>query len=239
MKLNQRVFFASAVLTIGLTTAGLVLANPGAAVCALIERSGLTALEHGIYVESELTASEQDETRALVASGKDRIGQMFGPPVGKPIIVFFQNEDVFWPIKLNRYGSTHFIGKRACVMIGPEGRGVDVVAHEIMHSELFARVGYWRRFVSVPVWLDEGIAMQVDHRSAYDLPPDQQMESVRVRRLESARQFFVHDEDALTRHYAAAKSEVSRWLGEVGHGSLYDRLERLRTGEPLDRIMAR
>ena len=86
-------------------------------------------------------------------------------------------------------------------------------------------------------WLDEGIAMQVDHRPAYDLPPDQKIESAGVRSLETAREFFVNDEARLTLHYAAAKAEVSLWLGVAGHRTLYERLERLRRGESLDEIM--
>jgi hypothetical protein len=152
---------------------------------------------------------------------------------------FLQDSKVFWPLHFNDYASSHFIGSRACIVVGPKGRNVDVVAHELMHAELFERVGYWHRFTEIPAWFDEGVAMQVDFRPRYSVP--EQKGSLGgtgfVRDLKSYRQFFRGDGEQLTQHYAAAKAEVARWLTNVGRHELYERFERIRAGEGFNAVV--
>ncbi|MBC7756718.1 MAG: hypothetical protein H7Z20_08815 [Bdellovibrio sp.] len=80
--------------------------------------------------------------------------------------------------------------------------------------------------------------MQVDYRSRYELPKNEPVDTAYVRRLESARQFFVPNDQQLTQNYAAAKLDVSRWLSEAGAQSLYQRLDRIRAGEPFAEAIA-
>ena len=209
MHLQKRAILAAVCAALGLGVATLVFAVPGPTACAVIGFSGLKSLLDGTLVDQETPTQQQVRVAGLLSTARGRIGSIFGTPRSKPIIVFFSNPDGFGPFKLNSFASTQFIGGRACVMVGPNGQNIDVVAHELMHVELFDRVGYWRRFTEVPVWFDEGIAMQVDYRSRYELPKNEPVDTAYVRRLESARQFFVPNDQQLTQNYAAAKLEVS------------------------------
>lgn len=47
------------------------------------------------------------------------------------------------------------------VVIGPDGFNEDVIAHELLHSELRTRL---KNKDKVPEWFDEGLATVVDHR---------------------------------------------------------------------------
>ena len=124
-------------------------------------------------------------------------------------------------------------------MVGPKGQNLDVVAHELMHAELFERVGFWGRFTQIPVWFDEGLAMQVDYRPRYVLSREASAQAKNVRTLESARDFFLQDGDLLTKNYAMAKAEVANWLDDVDRASVYDRLERIRAGESFNAVTQR
>jgi len=117
------------------------------------------------------------------------------------------------------------------MIVGPKGQNIDVVAHELMHAELFDRVGFWGRITEVPVWFDEGLAMQVDFRPKYLLPGGATPKTKTVTSLNAARDFFVSDDDLLTWNYSAAKIEVAQWLVQVGKDSVYNRLERIRAGD--------
>ncbi len=216
---------------------GLGVGMPEAAACALVDVSGLQPGADGILVEPGQSAQAQAEFADLLAGARARIGQTFGPPRARPIVVLRDSERAFGVLPLNAYGSTSFVGSRACVVIGPRGRNLDVIAHELMHAELFERVGSWRRFTSVPTWFDEGLAMQVDHRPAYDLPPD--ADTAFARGLRTERDFFASaSTDAqLTQRYAAAKAEVGRSLAAVGPSGVYARLERLRQGERFSDVL--
>ena len=134
-------------------------------------------------------------------------------------------------ICFNAYGSTQSIGSRTCVMVGPKGQNVDVVAHELMHAEIHHRVGYLAYFFQIPTWFNEGVAMQVDYRARYSLSPQDSQNTAYVRDLTASSNFYESDDQALTRNYASAKHEVASWLTKVGTTTLYSRLQRMRDGQ--------
>jgi len=199
------------------------LAKPGMAACGLIDlipRASATDVETG-----------------LVADARRRIHQSFGPPIAEPRIVFWDRRGLLGMLLLNEYGSMEVIGARACVFVGPKGRTADIVAHELMHAELFARVGAWAYLARIPTWFNEGLAMQVDHRERYLLPKGTDSEF--VRNATSAGDFFVGGDEELTRNYAAAKAQVARWVATVGASSVYGQLGRIQAGEPFDGLVAK
>ena len=239
MRIRKRTLLATCSAAIGFGVATLAVAVPGATACALVEVRGLDSLSDGTLVESGSSAQDRFGSLDLVSDARARIERTFGAPRAEPIVVFFQDPRLFWPLKLNAYGSTSFVGTRVCIMIGPKGRSLDVVAHELMHAELFERVGYWRKFTQIPAWFDEGVAMQVDFRPNYDLPKSEPVDTTYVRQLASARQFFQSNDEQLTRNYASAKAEVSHWIAGVGAESLYQRFERIRKGEQFNAALAK
>ncbi len=151
--------------------------------------------------------------------------------------MFFNHPDGLGPFRLNAYGSTQFIGSRACVLVGPKGQNVDVVAHELMHAEIHHRVGYLKRFLQLPTWFDEGVAMQVDYRPRYRLSPKDVQNADDVRGLTTFSKFFEGNEQAVVRNYAAAKFVVASWLSKVGPTSLYLHLRRMRDGESFAEVI--
>ena len=118
--------------------------------------------------------------------------------------------------------------------IGQQGQNVDVVAHELMHAEIAERVGFWNRATKLPVWFDEGLAMQVDFRHRYNLKAP--INTAYVKTLFSGREFFVADSNDLTQPYAAAKSEVNAWLSRNTSRSVYENLSELKHGASFDSI---
>lgn len=227
---------AVAVVVTGLATAAVAL--PGPAACAVVGLAGLHSLGDGLLTDSESTADQQGY-RQLVRDARERIGATFGAVESRPLIVFFNDASGLGPFRLNRYGSTQMIGSRACVMVGPAGQSIDVVAHELMHGEVHHRVGYRQRLLTVPTWFDEGVAMQVDYRGRYALSLQDATASDAdvVRDLTTGSRFFVENDEALTRHYAFAKAVIASWVERVGPAALYPRLERLRAGEPFDEVL--
>ena len=199
--------------------------------------AGLTASSYP-GVTACIVASEKGRfsitQKQLLQEARDRIENKFGPLKSKPTVVFFNERDSFWPLTLNEYGSTSFLGYKTCVMIGPKGQNIDVTAHELMHAEIEHRVGYWRRWIELPIWFNEGLAMQVDHRKRYNLPKG--TETSYVKKLNSISDFSVSDHNLLTNHYASAKSEVALWISKVGTGVLYDLLNSIKEGRSFESV---
>jgi len=223
--------FLMAMFAVVLATATtFAIALPSQTACLLIGVSDLHKLTDGSFAESK---SEVDQQRyaQLTRDARLRIESTFGPVESKPIILFFDQPDGFGPFRLNAYGSTQSIGSRTCVMVGPKGQNVDVVAHELMHAEIHHRVGYLAYFLQIPTWFNEGVAMQVDYRSQYSLSPQDTQNTAYVRDLTASANFYEGDDQALTRNYASAKHEVASWLSKLGTTTLYSRLQRMRDGQ--------
>lgn len=196
----------------------------------------LTRLSDGMLVSRSSNPDQQAVAQRLLSEAKGRIGDVFGEPKSVPVVVFFDSATSFWPFRLNEYGSTQFIGAKTCVLIGPKGRSVDVVAHELMHAEIADRVGVLAKFTDLPTWFDEGLAMQVDFRPEYDLANGASDDTKSVRALLSANEFIASDPRRLTHNYASAKAEVAAWTEQVGRASVYARLERMRRGEAFETV---
>jgi hypothetical protein len=236
--MRKRIILASIAAIIVLGTATLAFAFPGSTACALIEFSGLETLPDGTRIQTSSTNAERQAILEIQAQAKARIENIFGAPRAKPLMVLLNNPATVFTFKSNGYGSTFFVGPRVCVIIGPKGMNVDVVAHELLHAELSERVGPWRRFSEIPAWFDEGIAMQVDFRSRYD--SNQAVDATElasVQMLKTNDQFNVGNDEEITRHYARSKRAVAQWLEKIGRSNLYSRLERIRAGESLDSVL--
>ena len=226
-------------VSIGATAAlvaTIAFALPGSTSCALVGLAGLNALGDGVVTDSK-SAADHRRYIQLVHDARARIEATFGMPESKSIVVIFNRSDGLGPFKLNEYGSTQMVGSRACVMVGPKGQNIDVVAHELMHAELHYRVGPMQHFLQVPAWFDEGIAMQVDYRNRYLLSPQEAVNSDYVRALATASSFFSANDEALTRNYASAKAVVASWVMRVEPTTLYPRLLRLKSGESFAEVV--
>ncbi|MGP1684837.1 MAG: hypothetical protein ACTS8S_21140 [Giesbergeria sp.] len=200
------------------------------AACLLVGAADLHELPDGSLTDSTSVA-EQERYAQLTRESRERIASTFGEPRARPILVYFNDPNGLKYLKSNAFGTTHFIGPRACVMIGPKGQNIDVVSHELMHAEIHERVGYLGRFIKIPAWFDEGVAMQVDHRPQYDLSAEEMPAREAVRQLTSFSAFFSGDEKTVIANYAKARAVVHDWLAKVGAASLYERLDRMRKGE--------
>lgn len=237
MRLKVSTVLAALVFASGLGVTGYAVANPGAALCAASGIMPLTRLHDGTLVQTNSFDPDRPAAvQRLLSDAKGRIGEIFGEPRSAPIVVFFQSATGFWPFRLNAYGSTQFIGARTCVLIGPKGQTIDVVAHELMHAEIADRIGVWARYTALPAWFDEGLAMQVDFRPDYDMPGGAHVATKSVRALRSPREFFVPDDRQLTSNYAFAKAETALWARRVGYASVYAELERIRRGEAFESV---
>jgi hypothetical protein len=230
-------FLAGAVLVAIMSAGAAACALPGPAACLAVAGLDLQSGPDGVLTE-DMSGADHQHFAQITREAKSRIGATFGTPRSRPRIVFFSHDAGLGPFALNRYGSTQFIGQRACIFIGPGGRNVDVVAHELMHAELQHRVGALKRILEIPTWFDEGVAMQVDYRKKYDLPDGDFVDRDAVRKLVSTSLFNVSDDRALTLHYAMSKTVVASWLSGVGPSALYDMLEEISEGKLFVDVMA-
>ncbi len=46
---------------------------------------------------------------------------------------------------------------------------INILSHEISHTVLYRKIGWYRLHFKIPTWFDEGLAMQVDDRDYYSI----------------------------------------------------------------------
>lgn len=205
--------------------AGLLWARPGNIACALIAQTSLEQWGKMRYSESK-NPKDHERYQSLVQRARERIDRIYGESISEPIIVFFDSIKPIPLFKPNPYGSTSFVGNKACIFIGPQGQNVDVIAHEIVHTDILSILGTIDRTLHLPVWLDEGLAMQVDFRPEYSLMNPDIQDLKKVSSWKSARDFFdTSEEGELTNRYALAKSRVGIWVKKIGSDSVYKNLK--------------
>lgn len=210
-------------------------ALPGPTACLLADSANLHTLPDGALTDDPSPEAQQRYPQ-LLRDARARISETFGTPQARPIVVFFNNTEGFGR-RLNSVGTTQFVGSRVCVLLGPKGQNVDVVAHELVHAEIHARVTMMKRFLELPTWFDEGIAMQVDNRPRYAITPEDIPNASKVRELNSFSSFFSGDEQTVVRNYARARHEAADWLTHTGgRDALYPRLARMQAGESFAEI---
>ncbi len=234
----KKIIFRLMVFLLGFILAifAYAMSNPDTAVCSLIKLMPVEEINHGALIEGSMSQNQRLALSELIPQAKARIRDSFGAPLGRPIIAFFNDPQYFWPLKINPYGSAVSLPGRTCVIIGPQGQNIDVLAHELVHAEVFQRLGWWKSFTELPVWFNEGLAMQVDRRSQYLLLSSDNHDTQAVRKLVN-RDFFSPDDNVLTWRYKAAKAEVSAWINKAGYDEVYPLLERIQTGESFDELI--
>lgn len=196
-----------------------------------VNMTGYIEVSPNLYVDNQILAEQRSDVASTVEQARDRVSVKFGALISTPVIIVSSSKD-----RAKRYGiaapvpgASHILPWGQYIVVSPEGTNSDVLAHELVHVEIAHRLGYFKRKLTLPLWFDEGMAMQVDYRKkkawsyiqeGRELPP--------VSSLEPDRQFYSGDR-AL--HYASAKVEIESWLASNQNKGLYEFLEDMKDGD--------
>jgi hypothetical protein len=222
-----------AVLLVLLISAG-VFSQRQALACQVLPLLGFQQLRDQVFVANDIDSENFNGLSHLIDSAFERISETYGRPGSAPIMLITSDTDIASDWGANETASMHRLPWGACIVIGPKGQNVDVIAHEWLHAEVQYRVGFWRFAQQIPVWFDEGVALTVDYRQPF-LPEnialsDNTLNAVQL--LDSGREFFSGDVRA---HYQAARMAVMPLLRAE---DFYTDLERVAEGEPFDMVFS-
>lgn len=219
--------------------AGLLLAGAAgqrhALACQLLPLGAYRQPHAGVFIGNGVDDGQARRFQALVAAASSRITRQYGAPASRPRIVFAASTRQARRLGANDTASMHRAPWGSCIVIGPEGRNVDVLAHEWLHAEIQHRVGFWRSLRQIPAWFDEGVALTVDHRAPF-LPANIRLgadEVGAVRRQVRGRQFFAGDAGVVHARYQAARLAVVPLLHPA---SLHGDLARIAGGESFEDV---
>lgn len=200
--------------------------------CELLPALNYQQVEEEVFVDADFSKGEAQTIISLIESASQRIGALYGDTESAPRLFVTSSPLIAARWGANKTASMHRMPWRSCIVIGPEGQNVDVIAHEWLHAEIHQRVGFRRLLMEVPTWFDEGAALTVDYRAPF-LPENinlSESEVEGVQALASGRAFFSGD---IRANYQAARMAV---LPLIAAESFYDDLELIARGESFENV---
>ncbi|MFK7831453.1 MAG: hypothetical protein AB8B57_16890 [Congregibacter sp.] len=224
--------------TVGLfiTTVTLVLMGVffqrHALACELLPVLDYQQIGSAVFVDAGISEEQAATVKAHIDSASERIDFIYGTPESTPRILITSSSQMAANWGANDTASMHRMPWRSCIVIGPKGQNVDVIAHEWLHAETQHRVGFPRLLMKVPTWFDEGVALTLDYREPY-LPENISLsadEIQTVRTLVSGRAFFSGD---IRKNYQAARLAVEPLIVAE---TFYDELERVALGDSFESV---
>lgn len=261
-KLGAVRFFLSLFIALPLA---LPLLYPHLLRCMLVTQSGdfrqLTdrASSHTVYVRTTVSPRQQATFRAHVRAAQARISRFWGNQRGRAVLIYCPSQVDYARYCAGGEGAGCSLGTPwgdAYLVLGPDGNNVDVIAHELCHDELFARLGWWRIKRQIPQWFNEGLALLVDYRfsspDVWELPDttatDEPLNNrfrfpprpmIPLTDLVTTNDFFGGDYGRVMLAYQTAADEVERWLRRVKQPGLLALTKAVANGEPFDEAYRR
>lgn len=219
------------ILAASLLLIGAVLQRHALA-CEILPALNYRQLSSDVFVADDISADQAKLIKELIAAASERIGQVYGAPVSTPRFVITADIQRAASWGANETASMHRMPWRSCIIIGPQGQNVDVIAHEWLHAEIQHRVGLLRFLTEMPVWFDEGAALTLDYRAPF-LPENINLADAdvsAVQQLTSGRSFFANN---IRQHYQAARLAVAPLIRPE---QFFNDLERLAAGESFENV---
>ena len=232
--MNRSRYFLPFLLVIAFVPLAYIWWFPKVWRCQTIQFRGYVEIKPAIWVskslqngQDSLNLKAQDSLfTAIVTQARSRVKALWGSQVG--------NCPVYFMTDAEQYEEFSDLGDAVgCHIRSPFGSWIvlkdwdeDVLAHEMMHDELFVRLGWRKSQEEIPAWFDEGLALMVDYRFStphsayrYEHLRKQWMRKTHygryapsLKELVSAQDFFQGDYPQHLRAYLTAGKTVAYWL---------------------------
>ncbi|MBB1269525.1 hypothetical protein [Shewanella sp. SR44-3] len=198
--------------------------------CELIEyakHAEYSEISPNVFASHAFNRDQKNTLLAMIELGKSRVNQTFGNMIANPKVIIAANDIEAAEFGANAFGKALLTPLGQCIILGPKGQNIDVVAHEYTHAEVHHRVGWLNHLLNVPIWFNEGVALLVDFREPYLL------DNITL----SAEQIDAVKSDKFD--FSIASYQAARVLVEpLDRATLYDNLEKLTQGQNINSAFA-
>ena len=199
-------------------------------------RSAFTEINEHVYVNKNYAGDKRDLIE-LIGQAKDRVCEFFGGLSFQDNTIFIIYDDEKLMRKISEDHGTviiNFPSEIRYICVSDEYLDLDVLAHEITHAELHARLSVEAQ-KTIPTWFDEGIAMQNDYRERYSeaqwaLQTNNGENAVALEDMDTPSKFYAGEAEDRRFRYVNAKHELGEWMTSHGQRGLLELLEKLNDG---------
>ena len=170
-----------------------------------------------LYYRSDASEEKIVKLQKLLKQAEQRVTDFWGEKTATPTFIFCDSDSDYKKFG-NPTGSpaVTFLKFQGYVVISSKGIDLDILSHEISHVELYERVGFFNKVFDIPIWFDEGLAMQVDYRSYYSIDTLQLLSDnfkrlPEVTTMNTAAQFFKGNHEEIMQNFRTSKYTISQW----------------------------
>lgn len=199
-------------------------------------RSAFTEIDEHVYINKDY-AGDRQELMEMIGQAKDRVNNFFGGLSFQDNTIFIIYDDENLRRKI---GEDHaaiifsFPSEIRYICVSDEYLELDILAHEITHAELHARLSTEAQ-KTIPTWFDEGLAMQNDYRERYSEAQWTQQtnngeNAVALEDMDTPSDFYAGEAEDRRFRYLNAKHELDVWMTAHGQHGLLELLDRLNGG---------
>ena len=259
-KPSQRLYFKLGKLfVIGfiVVTASLFFLYPQIFYCELIRFSGFRSETGTIYFSPEIKPIHYKKLKSIIISSEARVDSFFQGKKSSPTIIVCRDPQEYQKYCSSTEGAGCSLGTpwgNSFVILNAQGMNVDVISHEMSHTELLARLGWWTIATEIPQWFNEGIALMLDRRFVnnsdkigryfdymdewlYYTGGGQQI--LELRDMASIKGFFNTNQKQVMLAYMSAGLEISYWLILSEEDGLQKLITDMQSGKSFDEAYSR
>lgn len=204
--------------------------------CFLISLSNnFSERENNLYISKDTPKVLQDSIISLIKLADQRVCRFWNTDkrAGSPIFIFCYSNDELMNFSKSNAILTYRTPINDYVVFGKDRINLDMISHELLHTELTAKAGYFKMINKIPVWFDEGVAMQVDYRPEFSEEKYLQVKdslgyTIELAKISAPNQFY---KDNHYYHFLQSRHEVDSWLKIAKLNGLYQLVNRIKNGE--------
>ncbi|MFI6496087.1 hypothetical protein [Nonomuraea typhae] len=213
------------VAVLGLATGGVAWAYPSVAATACPGCYGLHPTGPGVYMEK---GADPSPALATVSAATQLVESFYGRRQSSPRVLICTTPSCYKRIGGGREKGVAVLNQ--AVMLSPTGLDPVIVAHEMSHVELHARLSG-----EVPQWFDEGLAVVVSGDARYLKSTGDPCLAEPSGPLPETLPDWLRAASADSGTYAKAACQVSRWLtAHGGRDGVLRLIDRINAGQPFN-----
>jgi len=173
------------------------------------------AIEEDIFVSADTPLAFQSQLLSLIDYAKKTLQNFWEMPIGIPIIIYCHSFEDYQ--KLGTRNTLALCRLGQYLVISPNGLDHEILTHEMCHAVVFDFIerNYFRYYLKLPSWLDEGIALQFNKTGDYAIenPIEYKRLTIKeLKHLDRPHHFYAKDEQIALENYKLAKVEVANFL---------------------------
>jgi len=173
--------------------------------------------EGRLYFNRDTKNSSVRNIESLIDSASIRVSGFWGGRKANPKIIYCDQDKDFKYYSVSPGApAVTYCKLGTYIVLSKVGVDLDIIAHEISHTELYSRVGFYEWTFVIPDWFKHGVAMQNDYRIYYSIDTlmartDHFKNMPDIKQFKTGAPFYSGTIDQVMLRYMVAKYVVGRW----------------------------